>query len=106
MQAELCERVKERERELNELKEAQVTQIEQQCREVESLKQQLEGRLVAMEVELDSKSKKMTAMEGELASVKEERRQLQEQLCKSQTLSQQLMAERHAHQERMEQMSK
>lgn len=106
MQVELCERVKERERELNELKETQIIQIEQQCREVESLKQQLEGRLVAMEGELDSKSKGMVAMEGELASVKEERRQLQEQLSKSQTLSQQLMAERHAHQQRMEQMSK
>lgn len=117
IQVELSERVKEREGELRQLKEAQVTQIEQRCREVDSLKQQLEGQLLAMEGELDTKSKEMAAMEDELArkmaakeselsNVKEERRQLQEQLNKSQMLSQQLMAEGHAYQQRMELMSK
>ena len=117
IQEELSERVKERERELRQLKEAQVTQIEQRCREVDSLKQQLEGQLFAMEGELDTKSKEMAAMEDELArkmaakeselsNVKEERTQLQEQLNKSQMLSQQLTAEGHAYQQRMELMSK
>ena len=117
VQMELSERVKERERELGELKEAQVLQTKLRHRELESLKQQLEGQLVTMEAQLENRNKEVAVMEGELVSkmaakeselerVKEERAQLQEQLGRSQALSQQLMAEKHAYQQRMQQMSK
>ena len=103
---QFSEALKERESELNHLKEAHRSQIQQQHREMDSLKQQFEGQLVSVQDELAIKKKEVVVLQNELEAKKDEGRQLHLQLNKSQSLSQQLMEERCSYQQRMEQMSK
>ena len=78
--------------ELDQLREAQLVEIEERCREVDSLKAQLEGEVAALQ--------------QDAIKSRDEVRLAKAQLAKSEGLNSQLMAERKTFQQRIEQLNK
>ena len=78
--------------ELDQLREAQLVEIEERCREVDSLKAQLEGEVAALQ--------------QEAIKSRDEVRLAKAQLAKSEGLNSQLTAERKTFQQRIEQLNK
>ena len=98
-QAELAERLSSSEGqldavrvELDHLREAQISEIEERCREVDSLKAQLQGEVAELQREGDKS--------------REEVKQVKEQLGKCKALNSQLAAERNTLQRKVEHMSR
>ena len=98
-QAELAERLSNSEGqldtvrvELDRLREAQISEIEERCREVDSLKAQLQGEVLELQQEGDKN--------------REEVRLVKEQLTKCQALNSQLTAERNTLQKKIEHMTR
>lgn len=97
-QAELAERLSSSEGqldavrlELDRLREAQISEIEQRCHEVDTLKAQLQGEVAELQREGDKN--------------REEVRLAKEQLAKCQALNSQLMAEKNTLQKKIEHMT-
>lgn len=78
--------------ELDQIRENQIQEIEERCREVDMLKAQLEGEV--------------TTLQQDALRNKEELKEVREQLVKGQSLNDQLTSERKAFQQRMDQMTK